>query len=80
MVRFASGYPVGFADGFLDGLAPHQPPGSPLPGDWLYLGRVFDMFALVTRPEGHLVADEAAVQIRWWIDSACRTACGHLVR
>ncbi len=72
MVRFAADYPPGFADGFLDGFAGHQAAGLPPPGDWLYLGRVLDMFALsdlVTRPAGHGVADQAASQIRRWLDS-----------
>ncbi len=72
MVRFAADYPPAFADGFLDGFASHQPAGLPLPGDWLYLGRVLDMFALsdlVTRPAGHSVADQAASQIRRWLAS-----------
>ena len=70
MLRFAGGYPAGFADGFLAGFAGSQPDGAALPGDWLYLGRVFDMFALsdlVTRPEPHPVADQAADVIRRWV-------------
>lgn len=70
MLRFADGYPAGFADGFRSGFAASQPDGSALPGDWLYLGRVFDMFALsdlVTRPEPHPVADQAAAEIRRWV-------------
>lgn len=70
MVRFGDGYPAGYADGFLAGFAGNQPDGAPLPGDWLYLGRVFDMFALsdlVTRPEPHPVADQAAAGIRRWV-------------
>jgi Ser/Thr protein kinase RdoA (MazF antagonist) len=70
MLRFADGYPAGFADGFLAGFAGNQPDGSPLPADWLYLGRVFDMFALsdlVTRPEPHPVAGQAAAEIRRWV-------------
>jgi hypothetical protein len=38
-------------------------------GDWLYLGRVLDMFALsdlVTRPRANPVADRAAAVIRAW--------------
>jgi hypothetical protein len=38
--------------------------------DWVYLGRVMDMFALsdlAARPEGHPVADQAAAEIRRWI-------------
>jgi aminoglycoside phosphotransferase (APT) family kinase protein len=70
MLRFGDGYPAGFADGFVAGFAGHQPDGSPLLRDWLYLGRVFDMFALselVTRPEPHPVADQAAAGIRRWV-------------
>jgi aminoglycoside phosphotransferase (APT) family kinase protein len=77
MVRFASDYPPGFAAGFVDGFAAGQSAGPPLnrpalPADWLYLGRVLDMFALsdlVTRPAGHLVADQAAEVIRRWVAS-----------
>jgi Ser/Thr protein kinase RdoA (MazF antagonist) len=70
MLRFGDGYPPGFADGFLAGFAGNQPGGARLPADWLYLGRVFDMFALsdlVTRPEPHPVADQAAAEIRRWV-------------
>ncbi len=68
MARFESEYPAGYLDGFLAGFA------SGLPGatraDWLYLGRVLDLFALsdlVTRPAGHLIADQAAGVVRSWI-------------
>lgn len=70
MLRFGDSYPPGFADGFRSGFAGHQPDGARLPGDWLYLGRVFDMFALsdlVTRPGPHPVADQAAAEIRRWV-------------
>ena len=70
MLRFSTGYPAGFADGFRAGFAEHQPGGFPLADNWAYLGRVFDMFALsdlVTRPEGHEVADQAAEVIRQWV-------------
>jgi aminoglycoside phosphotransferase (APT) family kinase protein len=67
MARFAA--PAGFLAGFRAGFAEHRPDGSPLEEDWAYLGRVLDMFALsdlVTRPEGHPVADLAAERIRRW--------------
>jgi Ser/Thr protein kinase RdoA (MazF antagonist) len=70
MVRFAADYPRDFVDGFLAGFRAHQPADLPLPDDWLYLGRVLDMFALsdlVTRPAGHPIADQAADLIRTWI-------------
>lgn len=70
MLRFSAGYPAGFADGFRAGFAEHQPDGAALAADWAYLGRVFDMFALsdlVTRPEDHEVADQAAEVIRQWV-------------
>jgi hypothetical protein len=67
MMRFAGEYPAGYADGFLAAFAGHQPADLPPPEDWAYLGRVLDMFALsdlVTRPVGHLVADQAAGVIK----------------
>ena len=67
MTRFGADYPPGFTDGFSAGFAAHLPDDL---ADWAYLGRVMDMFALsdlVTRPEGHAVADRAAVEIRRWI-------------
>lgn len=70
MARFASDYPPGFADGFLSAFAEHQPSDLPLAGDWLYLGRVLDMFALsdlATRAGGHQVADQAAEVIKLWV-------------
>jgi len=69
MIRFSADYPAGFAAGFAAAFAAHQPAELPLPDDWLYLGRVLDMFALsdlVTRPAGHQVADQAAAVIRQW--------------
>jgi Ser/Thr protein kinase RdoA (MazF antagonist) len=69
MVRFGADYPAGFVTGFCAGFAAGQPDGCPPPEDWLYLGRVLDMFALsdlVTRPPGHPVADQAAREIRRW--------------
>jgi Ser/Thr protein kinase RdoA (MazF antagonist) len=72
MVRFGARYPAGFTEGFLAGFAGNQPPDRPLPPDWLYLGRVLDLFALsdlVTRAPGHEVADQAAGVIRQWLAS-----------
>jgi aminoglycoside phosphotransferase (APT) family kinase protein len=67
MTRFGGDYPPGFTEGFRAGFAAHLPDDRT---DWAYLGRVMDMFALsdlVTRPEGHAVADRAAAEIRRWI-------------
>jgi Ser/Thr protein kinase RdoA (MazF antagonist) len=69
MIRFGADYPAGFVAGFVQAFADHQPADLPLPDEWLYLGRVLDMFALsdlVTRPPGHQVADQAAAVIRAW--------------
>ena len=66
MARFGADYPGEFLNGFTTAFAGHLAP----PGDWRYLGRVLDMFALsdlVTRPPGHLVADQAAQVIRQWV-------------
>jgi Ser/Thr protein kinase RdoA (MazF antagonist) len=70
MARFAADYPPDFIDGFLSAFAGHQPADLPLPGDWLHLGRVLDMFALsdlVSRAVGHQVADRAAEVIKLWV-------------
>ncbi|HYK32936.1 MAG TPA: phosphotransferase [Streptosporangiaceae bacterium] len=70
MARFAADYPPDFIDGFLSAFAEHQPADLPLAGDWLYLGRVLDMFALsdlVSRAVGHQVADRAAEVIKLWV-------------
>ena len=70
MTRFSGDYPPHFTDGFRSGFEGNQPEGLPRASDWAYLGHVLDMFALsdlVTRPPGHLVADQAARQIRRWI-------------
>jgi aminoglycoside phosphotransferase (APT) family kinase protein len=67
MARFGDDYPAGFLDGFRDGFAGRLPAPA---GNWGYLGRVLDMFALsdlVTRPAGHAVADRAAQQMRQWL-------------
>ena len=67
MARFGDTYPAGFLSGFLTSFAASQPPGCRAPEDWLWLGRVMDMFALsdlITRPAGHAVADQAAERIR----------------
>ena len=64
MARFGATYPPGFLDGFRDGFAGQRPA---LPGDWAHLGEILDMFALselLTRPDGHPVADQAAELIR----------------
>jgi aminoglycoside phosphotransferase (APT) family kinase protein len=70
MTRFSDDYPAGFTAGFRSGFAEHQPTGLSPAGDWAYLGRVLDMFALsdlVTRPVTNPVADHAAELIRRWI-------------
>jgi aminoglycoside phosphotransferase (APT) family kinase protein len=70
MTRFGATYPDEFRDGFRSGFADNQPGDLPLAGNWSYLGRVLDMFALsdlVTRPVGHPIADQAAEQIRCWV-------------
>jgi Ser/Thr protein kinase RdoA (MazF antagonist) len=70
MVRFGADYPSAYVEGFLTGFAGHQRADLPLAADWLYLGRVLDMFALsdlVTRPLGHQVADQAAELIKVWV-------------
>jgi len=72
MTRFSDEYPVGFTTEFRAGFAGNLPAGLSGAGDWAYLGRIFDMFALsdlVTRPTGHAVADQAARQIRRWVAS-----------
>jgi aminoglycoside phosphotransferase (APT) family kinase protein len=74
MTRFSDDYPAEFADGFRSGFAAGRPDAlaaldEHVP-DWAYLGRVMDMFALtdlITRPEGHPVADRAAREIRRWL-------------
>jgi Ser/Thr protein kinase RdoA (MazF antagonist) len=66
MTRFGADYPEAFVDGFRAAFADHVAASE----DWLYLGRIFDMFALsdlVTRPAGHAVADRAAREIRRWV-------------
>src|SRR5258708_4149670 len=70
MARFAAGSPPGFIDVFLSAFAEHQPADLPLADDWLYLGRVLDMFALhdlVTRAVGPEGADQAAEVIKIWV-------------
>ncbi|WP_127502858.1 phosphotransferase [Actinoplanes solisilvae] len=70
MARFGADYPAGFLDGFRAGFAERQPADLPLIDGWAYAGRVLDTFALsdlVTRPVGHVVADQAAEQIRLWV-------------
>jgi aminoglycoside phosphotransferase (APT) family kinase protein len=71
MVRFGADYPLAYLAGFRHGFAAHQPADLPLPDDWVYLGHVFDMFALsdlLTRPSGNPVGDRAAAEIRRWIE------------
>jgi Ser/Thr protein kinase RdoA (MazF antagonist) len=70
MARFGADYPDHFLDGFSNAFADHQPADLPLAEDWVYLGRILDMFALsdlVTRPLGHPIADQAADRIRRWV-------------
>ena len=70
MLRFGGDYPASFTDGFRAGFGASLPAGLPPDENWPYLGRVLDMHALsdlVTRPEGHPVADRAAQEIRAWI-------------
>jgi aminoglycoside phosphotransferase (APT) family kinase protein len=70
MTRFSGDYPDEFVSGFRAGFAGHSGNSDGNLEDWAYLGRVMDMFALsdlVTRPEGHPVADQAAAEIRRWI-------------
>ncbi|WJV44863.1 phosphotransferase [Streptomyces flavofungini] len=69
MLRFGDAYPDGFLDGFREGFRTGEH-AHPLASDWEYLGRVLDLFALsdlVTRPEGHEVADAAAEVVRRWV-------------
>jgi aminoglycoside phosphotransferase (APT) family kinase protein len=64
MARFGGDYPPDFLAAFLSAFG-----GAATDPDWLYLGRVLDMFALsdlVTRPPGNPVADQAATVIRAW--------------
>jgi aminoglycoside phosphotransferase (APT) family kinase protein len=68
MARFGADYPPAFMPAFAEGFAAGLADLPPVDG-WAYIGRVFDMFAitdLVTRPEGHEVADQAALIIREW--------------
>jgi aminoglycoside phosphotransferase (APT) family kinase protein len=70
MARFGDDYPAGFLEGFRTAFADGRPTDLPLIEDWAHLGRVLDMFALsdlVTRPAGHAIADQAALQIRRWV-------------
>lgn len=70
MTRFAEDCPEPFRAGFLESFGAHQPSDLPPPPDWLYLGRLLDMFALsdlVTRAAGHPIADRAAVEIHRWL-------------
>ncbi len=70
MLRFGADYPEEFRDGFRTAWADNRPEGLPRDDEWVYLGRVLDMFALsdlLTRPEGHPVADRAADEVRRWV-------------
>ncbi|MGH3170435.1 MAG: phosphotransferase family protein, partial [Trebonia sp.] len=77
MTRFGGTYPDAFIDGFRAGFAGRlaagpDPTGPSTDEDWIYLGRVMDMFALsdlVKRPGEHAVADQAAAEIRRWIST-----------
>jgi Ser/Thr protein kinase RdoA (MazF antagonist) len=65
MARFGADYPPAFLAAFLRAFGQSAPDG-----DWLYLGRVLDMFALsdlVTRPRDNPVAEQAAAVIREWV-------------
>ncbi|MBS2537254.1 phosphotransferase [Catenulispora sp. NF23] len=69
MIRFRADAPEEFRAGFRAAFAEHLSADLHPGRDWLYLGRVMDMFALsdlVTRPVGHPVADQAAREIRRW--------------
>lgn len=71
MLRFERDYPAGFREGFRAGFAARPPAGLPLEADWLFLGRILDMFALsdlATRPPGHAIADRAAAAMRGWLE------------
>lgn len=70
MMRFGAGYPTDFLDGFRAAFVDHVPTDLRSGEDWLYLGRVMDMFALsdlITRPEGHAIAEQAARELRRWV-------------
>jgi hypothetical protein len=67
MTRFGSDYPDDFLDGFRGAFVDHLP-ADLTAEDWLYLGRVLDMFALSSLvTEGHPVAGQAAREIRRWV-------------
>jgi Ser/Thr protein kinase RdoA (MazF antagonist) len=73
MARFPADCPPPFRDGFRVAFANHQPADTELPGNWQHLGQVLDMFALsdlVTRPDGHPTADQAATLIRHRVRTA----------
>ena len=70
MTRFRADAPGEFLSGFRAAFADYLPAELEHGEDWLYLGRVLDMFALcdlVTRPVGHPIADQAAREIRRWV-------------
>lgn len=65
MARFGDMYPAAFLEAFIDAFGT-----CTADENWLYLGRVLDMFSLsdlVTRPGEHLIADQAAAVIRRWV-------------
>jgi Ser/Thr protein kinase RdoA (MazF antagonist) len=70
MLRFRADTPDEFQAGFRATFGDHMPADLKRGEDWLFLGRVLDMFALsdlVTRPVGHRVADQAGQEIRRWV-------------
>jgi Ser/Thr protein kinase RdoA (MazF antagonist) len=79
MLRFGADYPVQFTDGFRAGFDSNLPADLPTDENWPYLGRVLDMYALsdlVTRPEGHFLADRAAREIGLWITEGIPNGSG----
>src|SRR3712207_7345860 len=56
---FDAGHPAGFLDGFRAGFLERQPAGPP--GDWAYVGRVLDMFALRDRKSTRLNSSHANI-------------------
>ncbi|MGB3438258.1 MAG: phosphotransferase [Actinophytocola sp.] len=67
MTRFGADYPNDFLDGFRAAFADNLP-GDLTAEDWLYLGRVLDMFALSSlATEEHPIADQAAREILRWV-------------
>jgi len=80
MTRFRTDAPGEFLAGFRAAFADHLPAELESGEDWLYLGRVLDMFALcdlITRPVGHPIADQAAREIRRWVAEGIPDSCDH---